>query len=500
MLHFQGKIKSIPLPSILDGDFFNQLQSKLRSVKGLEFLSKTGDSIFSVLEKIKSLGAELSMDDYEKKKLGIFNQLNFFQCLFGFLIPIAGIAGGGKPSIMAWVVASLPAFISLAVLWLNKQGRREAALVGYFLFYPIITSIVYMSGMNLGVELFFILYGILSVFFVQDLSQMLFSVSLSMISYFMLSVAWKNYSYQLETANLGLYLFNQLLAIVFIFYGLYLIKKENTEYQLRILNKNRDLHVKNIEIQTQKKEIAATASLLQVQTDELTELNTVKNKLFSIIAHDLKSPMYALRNLFKHMQQYDLPADEIKTMVPDVLHDLNYTTGLMENLLHWAKCQMNADSVNKHLLSVNGIIDDVLQLVQSQANSKNIKLHTVLETEGTIYADEDMVNLVLRNLMTNAIKFTPANGTITIGIEPGTEMTRIFVRDTGTGISAEELEKINENSYYSTKGTDSESGTGLGLMLVKEFLIKNGGYLKIESTQGKGSEFSCYLPAEHTES
>src|SRR4029077_17944363 len=139
--------------------------------------------------------------------------------------------------------------------------------------------------------------------------------------------------YQLETANSFFYFFNQLLSIVFIFYGLFLIKRENTDYQFSILR--------------QKEKIAENGKLLERQTEELTELNALKNKLFSVISHDLKAPMYALRNLFRNIQQYKLPAKEIKMIIPDVVNDLNYTTGLMENLLQWAKSQMQADSIKR---------------------------------------------------------------------------------------------------------------------------------------------------------
>jgi signal transduction histidine kinase len=111
-----------------------------------------------------------------------------------------------------------------------------------------------------------------------------------------------------------------------------------------------------------------------------------------------------------------------------------------------------------------------------------------------VYADRDMINLVLRNLLSNAIKFTPEKGRITIGVNDQSTFTEVFVQDTGMGISTENLRKINENNFYTTKGTASESGTGLGLMLCKEFLARNGGQMYIESEVGKGSTFSFTLP------
>jgi signal transduction histidine kinase len=323
---------------------------------------------------------------------------------------------------------------------------------------------------------------------------MLFSVSLSMISYFMLAVVLKNYQYQLATANYFFYLFNQILAIIFIFYGLFLIKKENSDYQFSILTKSRDLHKKNMEIQIQKTEIGEKAKLLEKQTNELTDLNSLKNKLFSVIAHDLKTPMYALRNLFRNMQQQDLPASEIKVMIPDVVNDLNYTTGLMENLLQWAKSQMQSDAVKPQTVDVTKITEDVLQLLRLQAEAKQIYIESKVDSPVYAFADKDMINLVLRNLLSNAIKFTPEQGYISVGINEMSSFVEVFVQDSGMGISIEALQKIQQNDYFTTKGTASESGTGLGLMLCKEFLAKNGGQMHIESELGKGSIFSFTLP------
>jgi two-component system sensor histidine kinase/response regulator len=321
----------------------------------------------------------------------------------------------------------------------------------------------------------------LSVFFIQDISQMLFALGMSMVSYFVLAVVCKNYTYQLATANIFFYLFNQLLAIVFIFYGLFLIKRENTGYQQSILQ--------------QKEEITATGILLQKQTDELTQLNAFKNRLFSIIAHDLKSPIYALRNLFRNMEQYNTPAQEIKEMVPEVVSELTYTTNLMENVLHWARSQMQADTINPQTIDVAGLITEVSRLLKLQADAKRIRVTIQADAYVVAFADRDMVNLILRNLLSNAIKYTPEGGSIKVGAHPSDGGTALFIRDTGTGIAPEALEKIQLNNFYTTKGTAGEAGTGLGLMLCKEFIVRNGGSLHIESLPGKGSTFTFNLPA-----
>ncbi len=433
------------------------------------------------LERIKAIGFTVDMDDYEKRKLGIFNQLNFFQLITGVIIPFAGALTNRRFPLVAWIVASMPALISILVLALNARRRYDLAQIAYFVFYPLATSIVYIWGINMGVELSFILYGILSVFFIQEISQMIFALGLSMVNYFVLAVVCKHFTYELATANIWFYLFNQLLAIAFIFYGLFLIKKENAGYQQSILQ--------------QKEEITATGILLRQQTEELTQLNAFKNRLFSIIAHDLKSPIYALRNLFRNMQQYDTPAQEIKEMVPEVVNELTFTTSLMENVLHWARSQMQADTVKPQTIDIRGLITEVARLLRLQAEAKHIRMSQEADASIVAFADRDMINLILRNLLSNAIKYTPEGGSIDIGARRTDTGIALFVKDTGTGIPSNSLEQIQLSNFYSTKGTAGEAGTGLGLMLCKEFIARNGGSLYIESIPGKGSTFTVTLPA-----
>lgn len=431
--------------------------------------------------RIKRLGFTINMDEYEKRKLGIFNQLNFFQLLTGIVIPVAGLMRSHQLPPMAWTVACIPAVVSVLVLLLNARHEYYLAQIAYFGLYPIATSFVYFWGFNMGVELSFILYGILSVFFIQNLSQMFFALALSMASYFGLAVVCKNYTYQLAAVNPYFYFFNQILMLGFIFYGLFLIKKENTGYQYNILR--------------QKEAIAQNEKLLKQQTEELMRLNSFKGRLFSIIAHDLKSPIYALRNLFRNMQQYDMPAQEIKGMVPEVVNELTYTTSLMENLLVWARSQMRADSIKPQPIDLAATIGDVSRLLRLQAEAKHIRVSVCGDSPVIAFADKDMVSLIARNLLSNAIKYTPDNGEIEIAAHKTPLGVELLVRDSGLGIDPEALKMILSNSFYTTKGTSGESGTGLGLMLCREFAIRNGGQLLIESLPGKGSIFTVKLPS-----
>jgi signal transduction histidine kinase len=472
----------------------SSFQQKVRSIEFGEFLQSLKKVYKDFLQQVRSIGIVERMNYYEKRKLGVFNQLNFFQLLTGLLLPLLGWLHKDDIPFHAWLLSCLPAVISITALAFNNQKKHQAALLCYFILYPFFTGFVYLQGMNAGIELNFLLYGVLAVFFLQDMGYMLFAVALSMINYFVLAVMLSFFRYDVRHEFKLLYFLNHIVSLCFIFYGLYLIKKENASYQFRLILKQKALQRKNNEINKQRQIITEKVTLLESRSNELAELNALKTKLFSVVSHDLRSPMYALRNLFRNMHQKDVPAQDVKNIVPDVLMDLNYTIGLMENLLQWSKTQMQSNVGKPEELELSKLINDVLQLLHLQAEAKQIYIENKNNSPMYVYADKDMVNLVLRNLLSNAIKFTPNQGYIEIGVNEVSSFVEIYVQDTGVGISKEAIQKINESNFYTTKGTSSESGTGLGLMLCKEFLHKNGGQMHIESEPGKGSIFSFTLP------
>jgi two-component system sensor histidine kinase/response regulator len=443
---------------------------------------------------IKSIGITPEMEEYEKRKMSIFNQLNFLGIITGIVVPIIGIFFNDHLPPLAWFIAGSPLAISVIVLWLNSEKYYEHARLVYFSLYPIATCLVYLGKVDVGVELFFVLYGVLSVFFLHQIIHIIFAFSLSVACYFFACIVPHDFYFKLVTVNYYFYVFNHLTAISFIFYAIYFIKQENTGYHFSLLSKSDELHRRNIESELQKREIAQKASLLEEQTAKLTELNQLKNKLFSVIAHDLKTPMYALRNLFNNMHLNGMPVKELKALLPGIVNEMTYTTNLMENLLQWAKSQMENSSLQPEVLDIETMISRVLQLLHWQASNKRIHLESQIEEPLFCYADKEMVNLVLRNLLSNAIKFTPENGHVRVGAKECASCVEIFVQDDGVGISAERQQQLFGDMFYTTKGTNSETGTGLGLKLCKDFLEKNGGRIAVKSQPGKGSIFTVTLP------
>ncbi|NML23611.1 HAMP domain-containing histidine kinase [Pseudoflavitalea sp. G-6-1-2] len=441
-----------------------------------------------------TMGVYSGMEEYERRKLIIFNQLNCISMLCGLLLIFAGLASTEHLPPLTWYVAISPMLICTLVLLLNRKYRYRNARLAYFGLYPMVTCIVYLGRADVGISLFFLLYIVMAVFFLHHMTSMIVSFCWSSSCFVIAVVVPREYEFRLADISYWIFAVNHMLALGFIFYALFLIKQEHMRYQYTLVVKSRELHQRNTDIAKKKKEIAEKAALLELQTQELTELNQVKNKLFSVIAHDLKTPMYALRNLFLNMQRSKMSARELKELLPGISNEMNYVTSLMENLLVWSRSQMKHESVQPEVLDLQTMITETMSLLGLQADNKKIWLEATLDQPVYCYADREMLRLVLRNLLSNAIKFTPAHGTVWIGATEHSDGVEISVQDTGIGMTPDTISQLFGEIYFSTRGTHSETGTGLGLKLCKEFLEKNGGSIRVNSNPGQGSTFSVILP------
>lgn len=225
---------------------------------------------------------------------------------------------------------------------------------------------------------------------------------------------------------------------------------------------------------------------------ELKALNATKDKFFSIIAHDLRSPFQSLLGFS------ELLATEIETLSNEEIiqfsralnDDLRNLYGLLNNLLHWSRMQRNILEFNPGVVKLHEVVNKTMSILNHSAKSKSIFLSNNIDGECNVYGDDDMIHLVVQNLILNAIKFTSADGHVIVSaIEKG-NFIEVSVRDTGIGIEpGKTAELFNFNTIFTTEGTDGEKGTGLGLPLCKEFVERNLGKIWVESELGKGSKF-----------
>ncbi len=264
------------------------------------------------------------------------------------------------------------------------------------------------------------------------------------------------------------------------------VKIEEANHELELLNE--ELTQKNIEI-TRNQEV------LSHLNEELTIANNSKDKLFSIISHDIKNPLSHISGvtlqLFDSIEHQDL--NKAKYNVDELNESAKQLSLLVENLLGWAQSQKQSISYNPDDFNLKELCSEVINLVKFSASKKRIKITDKVNSNVGIYADKNMINTVIRNLLTNSIKFTPACGEIIIDAKSIDSVVEIKVIDNGIGMSKEIVDRLF-SSGKTTLGTSNEKGTGLGLMLVKEFVNKNAGSIRVESAIGDGSTFIITLP------
>lgn len=291
--------------------------------------------------------------------------------------------------------------------------------------------------------------------------------------------------------------------------SLYLIDKK----ELQITNLEKDRQQRELVIEAQQKEkrnlmyviflgavilalILFLYFLMRRTSRKLKELNATKDKLFSIIGHDLKGPLNSLTSfsslLLNHADK--LTKEEIKMLSADLDKSLKNLMALLENLLEWSRSQTGSIDFKAERFDINAVVVENLELLKSIADNKKIQLRNEAQGEIFVLAHRYSINTVVRNLLSNAIKFTKEGGLITINIALGKVVT-LAVQDTGVGMNPATLQSLFElGSKTSTLGTAKEKGTGLGLILCKDFVEKNRGTIHVESTEGIGSKFYFTVP------
>jgi signal transduction histidine kinase len=233
---------------------------------------------------------------------------------------------------------------------------------------------------------------------------------------------------------------------------------------------------------------------IEKRTQELEELNKVKDKFFSIISHDLRSPINSLAGLLDLMEKNEIRAEELPALTREMRVQFSHTKNLINNLLDWTLLQMNKVSIKKEKVVLKPLINDNIRLLSSMSTKKTNFINEV-DDSMVAFADQNMINLVFRNLVLNGIKFTDNGGTIKISAVKEGDDIKVSIADNGVGIAPDVQSVLfDKTTGYSTRGTANEKGTGLGLILCKEFIERNGGRIWLESQVGKGSTFFVTIP------
>lgn len=233
---------------------------------------------------------------------------------------------------------------------------------------------------------------------------------------------------------------------------------------------------------------------IKAQAEQLQASNKLKDRLFSIISHDLRGPLINLNDIIKLLNEGTISEEEFHAVIPVLSRNLGYTTGLLENLLFWSRSQLQGEMINPVHFNLKEICDNILHLFENVIAEKRLKIENNIDENCIVYSDKDMIQVVMRNLISNATKFSKRGGSIILSSATEGEYSVICCTDTGVGISETNLKKLFELETFTTRGTDNEQGTGLGLLLCKDFVEKNGGTIRVESESDKGSTFCIKLP------
>ncbi|HOY18920.1 MAG TPA: tetratricopeptide repeat-containing sensor histidine kinase [Haliscomenobacter sp.] len=261
-----------------------------------------------------------------------------------------------------------------------------------------------------------------------------------------------------------------------------------------IYEKRKQDKIVNDELTQKNEEISRQNQEIQEQTEQLAENNRFKDRLFSIISHDLRSPVVGLIGSLDLVNEGLLTETEFRNMLPELSHNVNSIHSLLDNLLAWARSQMKGIAVVPEAFHIRELMEEKIVIFQKQAQLKGLSIVNNIESDIQFLADKNMINLVARNLISNAIKFSFPGGTITLSSSRHKGYSQICIADTGVGISPENLKKLFGAHGISSKGTTGEMGTGLGLMLSKEFIEKNGGTIWVEPNPEGGSRFYFTIP------
>jgi len=386
-----------------------------------------------------------------------------------------------------WIIVG-PFFMQAFFYYLSRFKKKFALSVityAIFIYVVLILNYIYDGGINGPI---LNLFGLTLVFLIAFshkkyapiyvLLHITVACILCYVEYYYPNII--TYPYKTKADQVSDVLGTFIMAILFLYFTInYILSNYRIEKQLA--------EKRAIELDLQHQQIVA-------QKQKLEQLNEEKNKLFSIISHDLRSPVNSMQGYLELMLDSDLSAEESEHMKQELLDLTKNTSHMLQNLLLWSQAQMKGAGLQLKPVHLKDILTKATEYQKSIAIKKGIALEIKPFTDKLIYADSDMLELVIRNLVNNAIKFTPSGGQIGVEVKNIGDNTEISVMDNGIGINKDKQQELFKSISKSSYGTDNEKGMGLGLMLCKEYIEMQFGKISFESQEGQGSIFRVHIP------
>ena len=429
-------------------------------------------------KNILNLGVVISLSDVEKRRVRILNFISIvggFIYLFFFIFFVFS-----KTSIWAWLPNFIGFVIILLIYFLNylklyKFARIYTSTVTSL----FITFCVLIWGSGKGVEYYLFFISIVPLFFFDKISTIIKFWIFNILCFFICKVSFF-YIKPLYTHPSWAIAFYANLFFVFVtlFMITYFFKKEIATYINQISSKNIEL--------------ADLNKRLKVSEKKLKKLNETKNKFFSIVAHDLKNPFNILQSLSHLLYEkfYELDDDYKQTISKTIMNAIDSSNVLVENLLQWACSQSKNFKLNIKKTNLYKTVENVISILSSFIKKNNAAVNNQINKDTYVFADQYSLIMILTNLVINAIKFTEDNSQVFVRDTWNNDFIKIEVIDNGIGISKKDQKKLFKlDSDITSIGKSSKKGTGLGLILCKEFIEANKGEISVKSTLGKGSTF-----------
>jgi two-component system, sensor histidine kinase and response regulator len=434
----------------------------------------------SLWYKIGHLGLAPDLKPYEIAKGLVSNYVNFF----GLCVSIVRIfyilfVSPKTYSGFQILINLLPMAGCMVMMVMMYYRKHTAAIYFSFLLFPGLLFYIFLVTQDRGVLFYLVPYMIYPFFFLNRKRKI--------IPTFILTASFFTFSFIVEAVqhndshdhDLYLELISFIGSMGLTFLTLYSIKDQLWHYQAKI--------------KQQQSEIQERNDQLAVQASRLDETNKIKDKVFSIISHDMNTPIQGLQLLFEHEENPEEMIGSLMEVLPELKNELKKTSDLFENLLCWAKMQIREAEVVTEQMDVGELGARIQNSLNDKARKKGVQIENLL-SDTKIYGDKYILEIVLRNLVSNAIKFSGNEDKIIIDGQQEKNAYVLKVTDTGIGMNEDSIRKINSNSFYTSAGTQNEKGTGLGLIICKDLIEKCNGFISIESAVGKGTEISIYLP------
>lgn len=282
-----------------------------------------------------------------------------------------------------------------------------------------------------------------------------------------------------------------------------IVHRRDDSFYENLTRLNNDLIATQRQLFKENEERKRIEEELKKSKEQLADLNSSKDKFFSILSHDLRSPFSGLIGLAEYLRDNadEVDSADVKEVAEVIRSSSEKVFKLLENLLQWSRLQTGSLAYNPSEFDVYELIFNNVELLKNSAKEKKIALDFDSEVDSIVFADYQMIDSTIRNLITNAIKFTPEDGRISVKSNKTKGFIEISVSDTGIGMTPIQLKKLFKiDVHFVREGTNAEKGSGLGLILCKEFVEKNGGNLRVESSEKTGTKVSFTLPEPGSES